>query len=456
MQNQSHAGTLAVQIVFLAHPEDDVRAFTQTIESLGLPFRYRQISSLDELRETLAASSIQVVVLRAEGGERDLMAAIKACEAVADRVSAIVVAETPQEETAIALMKAGVGDYILKSYMYRLRWAVQRELSRLHLRRQALDAEKQVRITESRLAGLLDIAPDAIIAADSEHRIVVFNKGAEKIFGYTGAEIMGRSLETLMPARFAGDHRGHVSDFARQKRPAREMRARGELAGMKKDGTEFPAEASISILKEDSGPLFFAVLRDITDKKRAAREIEHRATHDGLTGLPNRVLFNDRLSHALAVSEREEKLVALLFIDLDGFKRVNDTLGHAAGDELLCMVARRIRECVRRSDTVARLGGDEFAVVLERMLHVDSAGTVAQKIVAWLAEPFRLASGEVSVSASIGITMSPLDGKSMKELMIDADSAMYAAKAAGKNRFEFYKAEFAKTRPQGFQLPSLQ
>ncbi|HLF23912.1 MAG TPA: GGDEF domain-containing protein, partial [Burkholderiales bacterium] len=214
--------------------------------------------------------------------------------------------------------------------------------------------------------------------------------------------------------------------------------------------------ASISILQEASGPLFFAVLRDVTDKRRAALEIEHRATHDGLTGLPNRALFNDRFSHALAVGEREEKLVALLFVDLDGFKRVNDTLGHAAGDELLCMVARRIQESLRQSDTVARLGGDEFAVILEQILHVDSAGAIAQKIVERLGEPFRLAAGEASVSASIGITISPFDGKSVKELMIDADRAMYVAKAAGKNRFEFYTAAFAKTGPQGVRLPTIQ
>jgi diguanylate cyclase (GGDEF)-like protein len=156
------------------------------------------------------------------------------------------------------------------------------------------------------------------------------------------------------------------------------------------------------------------------------------------------------------VGEREEKLVALLFVDLDGFKHVNDTLGHAAGDELLCMVARRIRESLRQSDTVARLGGDEFAVILEQILHVDSAGAIAQKIVERLGEPFRLAAGEASVSASIGITVSPFDGKSVKELMIDADCAMYAAKAAGKNRFEFYAAAFAQTGPLGFRLPTMQ
>jgi diguanylate cyclase (GGDEF)-like protein/PAS domain S-box-containing protein len=455
MPNQAHPASPVVQIVFLAHPEEDVRIFKQTIASLSYQFAYRQIFSLDELREILAEGGLQVVVLRAETDGHDLRAAIDACKTAADRVSVIVVAETPREEAAIALMQAAVNDYILKAYMYRLRWAVQREISRLHQGRQALEAAKNARVTETRLAGLLDVAPDAIIAADSEHRIVVFNKSAERIFGYTGGEIMGRSLETLMPARFAGGHRRRVQAFAREDIPAREMGARRELVGMRKDGSEFPAEASISILQEASGPLFFAVLRDVTDKRRAALEIEHRATHDGLTGLPNRALFTDRFSHALAVGEREEKLVALLFIDLDGFKRVNDMLGHAAGDELLCMVAQRIQETLRQSDTVARLGGDEFAVILEQIPHVDSAGAIAQKIIDQLGEPFPLAGGEATISASIGITLSPFDAKSVKELMIDADRAMYVAKAAGKNRFEFYAAAFGKAGAPGFRAPTM-
>ena len=194
-------------------------------------------------------------------------------------------------------------------------------------------------------------------------------------------------------------------------------------------------------------------MRDVTEKKRAAQELKHIATHDGLTGLPNRTLLMDRLSHALALSEREEKLAALLFIDLDGFKRVNDTLGHAAGDELLCAVAKRLQKSVRRSDTVARLGGDEFAVILERVRHVDSVGAIAQKIVDRVCKPCRLASGKVSVSASIGVTLCPFDGKSVKELMVDADRAMYVAKAAGKNRFEFYSSELSATDSQGLYTP---
>ncbi len=294
---------------------------------------------------------------------------------------------------------------------------------------------------ETRLEGLLDAAHDAIVVADAEQRVIMFNKGAERNFGYSAAEIIGLPLERLIPARFASNHRSRVSTFSRGQIQAKEMGGRGELVGLRKDGTEFPVEVSISILKEETGPIFLAVLRDVTEKKRAAQEMEHLATHDGLTGLPNRALFMDRLSHTLALAEREEKLAALLFIDLDGFKEVNDALGHSGGDELLCAVANGLLESVRQSDTVARLGGDEFAVILEQIRHVDLIGAIAQKIIDRVRQPIQLVNGEASLSASVGITVFPFDAKTVRELMIDADRAMYAAKASGKNRFEFYSPE---------------
>ena len=293
----------------------------------------------------------------------------------------------------------------------------------------------------TRLEALLDAAHDAIVVADAEQRIIMFNKGAERNFGYSAQEIIGLPLERLIPARFAGGHRSHVSTFSRGQVQAREIGRRGEIVGLRKDGTEFSVEVSISILKEEKGPIFLAVLRDVTEKKRATQEMEYLATHDVLTGLPNRSLFMDRLSHTLALAEREEKLAALLFIDLDGFKEVNDALGHSGGDELLCAVANGLLESVRQSDTVARLGGDEFAVILEQIRHVDLIGAIAQKIIDRVRQPIQLVNGEASLSASVGITVFPFDAKTVRELMIDADRAMYAAKASGKIRFEFYSPE---------------
>lgn len=290
---------------------------------------------------------------------------------------------------------------------------------------------------QQRLVSLLNLAPDAIIATDSSRRIIVFNRSAERIFGYSAAEIMGCPLENLMPTRYASHHGKLVTAFGQDFAPVREMSGRSGIVGLRKDGSEFPAEASISILREETGPIFFTILRDVTEKKQIMQKLEQLAMHDGLTGLPNRTLFLDRLSRTRALAEREERLAALLFIDLDGFKRVNDTFGHSVGDDLLRTIAKRLQEAVRRSDTVARLGGDEFAVILEQIRNEVSVSAIAETIIDRVHEPVYLDGNEVIVSASIGITIFPLDAKSEKELMIDADRAMYRAKVSGKNRFEF-------------------
>ena len=441
-----------IQILFLGHSEEDIRTFSHVLEPFGRQLCYRRISSADELRETLAVNNFQIAVLSAEAEGYDLLATIKACESVSDHVSAIVVSGMACEETAIALMQAGAKDYVLKDHLHRLRWAVQREISRLHQRRHALGTERRARFTEARLAGLLGIAPDAVIAADGEHRIIVFNRGAEKIFGYAAAEIVGRPLETLIPARLTGNHRQQVAEYAQGQDHARYMGGRSGLVGLRKDGTEFPAEASISILQEETGQVFFAVLRDVTEKKRAAQELEYLASHDSLTALPNRSLFTDRLAHAMELSERAEKLMALLFIDLDGFKQVNDSLGHAMGDEMLRAVAQRLQQAVRRSDTVGRMGGDEFAVILEGLENVDVVHKFAGHINDCLREPLQLANREVAISASIGITIYPFDAKTPAELMIDADRAMYIAKASGKNRYQFFKANLADIEPRNLPI----
>jgi diguanylate cyclase (GGDEF)-like protein len=217
----------------------------------------------------------------------------------------------------------------------------------------------------------------------------------------------------------------------------------GEIAACRRDGSRFPAEMSLAVLDDcgSGGAVSLAILRDVGEKKRAVAQVEYLATHDSLTGLPNRRLFFERLARAIDVAEQDEKLMALMFIDLDGFKQVNDVLGHAAGDELLRVVASRLRSHLRAADTVARLGGDEFAVIVEQLTHVDPISELASVLLRTVAEPIVLDGATATVSASIGIVICPLEAKSCKQMMVDADRAMYAAKAAGKGRFLFYAAD---------------
>ena len=180
---------------------------------------------------------------------------------------------------------------------------------------------------------------------------------------------------------------------------------------------------------------------DLEERKRVELSIRHMAHHDALTGLPNRTLFRDRLTHAMAQADRYHQILAVLFLDLDRFKAINDTLGHNVGDQLLKMAAERLRTCIRDCDTVARLGGDEFTIIVEDIVEVQDAAIVAQKILDTLSQPFNLYSHEVFISVSIGITLYPNDDENTDNLLRNADSAMYRAKEYGRNNYQFYVAD---------------
>ncbi|MBF0455873.1 MAG: diguanylate cyclase [Magnetococcales bacterium] len=192
-------------------------------------------------------------------------------------------------------------------------------------------------------------------------------------------------------------------------------------------------------------PIHWAVLRQrvriLLERKQAQERIHFQATHDGLTSLPNRTLFMDRLESAIALSRRRNNQMGLMFVDLDRFKWVNDNLGHHAGDLLLQEVANRLKDCVRQSDTVARLGGDEFTVILSDFAEIGNPGTVAQKILHLLQQPFKLGDQETTISGSIGVAIYPEDGEDSETLLRHADAAMYVAKNKGRNACWFFQAD---------------
>ena len=192
---------------------------------------------------------------------------------------------------------------------------------------------------------------------------------------------------------------------------------------------------------EDKAVSMVGVVQDITERKTAEERIQYLAYYDALTGLPNRALFMDRLQHAVIDADRRERLVGVMFLDVDRFKDVNDSLGHETGDQLLKAVAERLTAVVRKGDTVARLGGDEFTIILAGMAHVDDAARVAQKILEVFEQPFHVAQREFHMTASVGITLYPFDDSNSSHLLRNADIAMYRAKEAGRNTYQFYTAE---------------
>ncbi|HEU0188612.1 MAG TPA: EAL domain-containing protein [Gallionella sp.] len=290
------------------------------------------------------------------------------------------------------------------------------------------------REAEARLRATIDNALDAVVKMDSEGIIIGWNVQAENIFGWTREEAVGRELhETIIPPRY---REAHVHGLKRYLLTSKKhiINSRVEVVGIHRDGREFPVELAITSIVMAGKEEFNAFIRDITDKKESEELIWKQANYDKVTGLPNRHMFHDRLEQEIKKAHRANLQMVLLFIDLDRFKEINDTLGHDMGDILLMEASRRINSCIRESDTVARLGGDEFTVILSEVGEQKIVERIATCILKILAEPFQLEDEVAYISASIGITLYPDDATNLEDLLKNADQAMYVAKNKGRNQ----------------------
>lgn len=276
---------------------------------------------------------------------------------------------------------------------------------------------------------------EGILVTDDTGTIIMVNPGFTEITGYTAEDVLGQNPRILKSGY-------HDDLFYRQMwfDLSSKGRWQGEIWNRRKDGEPIREWSTVTRLPDEAGraKCYVAVFSDTTEKHRDEERIRRLAYHDPLTGLPNRQLLQDRIEHAVAKAKRDGGILALLFMDLDGFKVVNDTLGHAVGDLLLKGVADRISSCLRETDTFGRLGGDEFIILLEAPTSGEAAAQVAEKIMAALESPINLDGQEVHISTSVGIALFPKDGEDSSVLMKNADTAMYQAKARGRSEFSFF------------------
>ncbi len=305
---------------------------------------------------------------------------------------------------------------------------------------------------EARLRATIESAMDAVVQMNAAGIITGWNSQAENIFGWTHDEAVGRVLsETIIPPQYREAHKQGLERFLLSgEGPV--LNSRIEITGLHRNDHEFPVELAIVPIKAKGKHEFSAFIRDITRKKESDDLIWKQANFDTLTGLPNRHMFHDRLVQEIKKADRAERKIALLFIDLDKFKEVNDTLGHNMGDILLVEAARRIGDCVRETDTVARLGGDEFTVILAELDDSSNVERVAENILRKLAEPFHLGDEVAYVSASIGITLYPVDATEIEDMLKNADQAMYTAKDKGRNRFSYFTQSMQQTAQTRLRL----
>ena len=294
-------------------------------------------------------------------------------------------------------------------------------------------SEEQLRLA----AKVFDRAGEAIVITDPEATVITVNDAFIRITGYSLEEVTGRKINLLKSGK-------HSKEFyaAMWRSLAEQGSWQGEIFNRRKDGETYPEWLTINSVVDESGEVvnYVAIFSDISAIKSSQRRVEFLATHDDLTGIPNRTLLMDRLKHSVAQAKRQGGKLAVLFIDLDNFKVINDSLGHDVGDLLLKQATERLQSCVRDSDTLARLGGDEFVAVLS-YVGLEEVNTAAGRIVDFLAASFNVAGKQLFVSASIGISVFPDDGEDSMTLLKHADTAMYRAKERGRNQYQFFADE---------------
>lgn len=283
---------------------------------------------------------------------------------------------------------------------------------------------------------------DAVLTTNLAGKISYLNRTAETMTGWSLKEALGLPLEDVFKVIDADSRQPPPNPVRRALKANKTIKLPSNCLLVRRDGAEIPIEDSIAPIRNRLGAISGAVIvfHDVSDARAMAKKILHMAQHDVLTGLANRTLLTERLTRALGLAKRKQKKIGLLFIDIDNFKNINDSRGHAVGDRLLQIIARRLESVVRVTDTVCRQGGDEFVVLLTEIEHSEDAAHVADKMIAAFAAPQQIHEQPIAVTLSIGISLYPNDGSNVDALFQRADSAMYRAKMCGRNNYQFYSS----------------
>ncbi len=427
----------SLSVLYLEDDPDDAELIQALLALEGIVCTVVRVETRGSFEQALRAGGFDLILSDYTLPAFDGLTALSMAREQCPEVPFIFVSGTLGEEAAIEALKLGATDYVLKQRLSRLVPAVRRALQELEERRARKSAEEQLRLS----ARVFESSSEGIILTDEKTHILTVNPAFTRITGYSVEEVIGQTPSFLRSRR-------HLPEFFRDMWALLNQTGRwaGEIWNRRKNGEISPQWLTIDAVKNEAGKLthYIGLFSDISKWKQAESRIHYLAYYDVLTDLPNRALMEDRLKLMLVQAHRAGRAVAVLFIDLDRFKVINDSLGHPIGDQLLQATAERLKQCIREGDTVARLGGDEFTVLLSDLpteppaTAQGAAAVVAEKIQYTLSQPLTLEGREVLISPSIGVAFYPWDAHNAADLIKQADLAMYQAKGEGGNSYRFY------------------
>jgi diguanylate cyclase (GGDEF)-like protein/PAS domain S-box-containing protein len=458
-----------IRILLVEDDEYDQFAFLRAVKQQELAYDTVVAETVAEARQLLSNQIFDIGVIDFNIGSDTAFALFDDLK----EMPFIIATGAGDEELAVQAMKMGAYDYIVKdiqgNYLKTLDLILQNAIQRKHaedelkdyrenleilvkertkelskaneqLRHEILErkqAEEMIRLQ----ATAMTAAANGIIITDLNGKIIWVNPALSQILGLPEENLIGKSISKILINPFGGELHPSFTDAIEN-----ETTWSDEISNKRDDGSFYTVEVTTTPVynKQNQISHFTTILHDVTERVKSQKLMEFMATHDNLTNLPNRLLFRDRTNHAIANARRNGGKLAVLFLDLDDFKAVNDAFSHARGDEVLISVSNQISDCLREMDTVARFGGDEFAILLENIANPEAAAQVSKKIIKEISRPISILGNQYSISASIGISVYPDDGSQASQLIQNSDAAMYRSKERGKNTYQFYTPDMTK------------
>jgi diguanylate cyclase (GGDEF)-like protein/PAS domain S-box-containing protein len=427
----------AINVLLVSADADHTRLVRQALAAHAPgEWNLRQVKGLGAAAARLQQVGVAAVLLNLYLPDSRGISTFETLFSAAPLIPILILADRADEAIAQEATRRGAQDYLLKEHLDAY-WLPR--ILRSVIERKA--AEEALFLEKERAQVTLNSIGDAVLSMDIAGNVTYLNKVAETMTGWTCQEATGQPLARVFRI-VDGTTREPAPDPLLQ--AVQENRTVGLSANcilIRRDGTESAIEDSAAPIHNHRGQVTGAVIvfHDIGMAPTIVKKMAHLAQHDDLTGLPNRLLFGDRVASAIALAHRHGRQCAVLFLDLDGFKTVNDSRGHSVGDQLLRLAARRLLDCVRSSDTVSRHGGDEFLVLLAEIGCPEDAARTAKKLLVALAEPYAIAGEVLQRTVSIGISIYPGDGRDAEAVIKSADAAMYRAKDRGRNNYQFFR-----------------